>query len=408
MPRKIVGKRSSDLDGAVSVRGKAANGEGSVYFDASKGRWRATFRVDGEPHRRRVSGRSRAEVIARRAAAMAAAEAERRSTFSARTTVAQLGRWWLDTVAAGSVRPSSLAKYADRVARIDAELGDARVVELRGEQLAAWQAGLLERGLSAKTVADTRATLRQVLAQAVDHGLIATNPVERVRPPPKRTTSAARALSEAEVRRLVAAAAEDRLGAAVALLFVQGWRVGEVLGLAWDDVDLDAATATVRRAAVYVDGLGMQLGPTKTDGMLGVHHLAPGVVDALRRRRDDQRAEHERAAAVWEEVSFEGRPVPLVFTTLAGGLVTRQAVTRVITAAATSVGIDPAGIATHTGRRSVVTVLYAQEGVDLADVARHVGHASPATTATYVRDLGDRPAATARAAARRLDPASGE
>ena len=34
---------------------------------------------------------------------------------------------------------------------------------------------------------------------------------------------------------MVSAAADDPLGAAVALLFVQGWRVSEVLGLAWDD-----------------------------------------------------------------------------------------------------------------------------------------------------------------------------
>jgi len=43
----------------------------------------------------------------------------------------------------------------------------------------------------------------------------------------------------------------DRLGAAVAVLFVQGWRVSEVLGLGWEDLDLDAGVALVRRAAVY-------------------------------------------------------------------------------------------------------------------------------------------------------------
>ena len=76
-------------------------------------------------------------------------------------------------------------------------------------------------------------------------------------------------------RALVAAAVDDRLGAAVALLFVQGWRVSEVLGLAWGDVDLDAGLAMVRRACVYADGHGMMLGPPKTAGAEGQHLLAP-------------------------------------------------------------------------------------------------------------------------------------
>ena len=95
-------------------------------------------------------------------------------------------------------------------------------------------------------VANARAILRQVLARGVELGVLGTNPVARVKPPrPQRTD--APALTPAEARRLIAAAAPDRLGAAVALLFVQGWRVSEVLGLAWTDLDLEAGTATIRR-----------------------------------------------------------------------------------------------------------------------------------------------------------------
>jgi hypothetical protein len=34
------------------------------------------------------------------------------------------------------------------------------------------------------------------------------------------------------------------------------------LGLGWEDLDIDAGVAIVRSAAVYVDGVGMVLGPT--------------------------------------------------------------------------------------------------------------------------------------------------
>jgi hypothetical protein len=53
-----------------------------------------------------------------------------------------------------------------------------------------------------------------------------------------------------------------------------------------------------------------------------------------------------------------------------------------------------------------VTVLYAEAGLDLSDIARYVGHAGEATTAGYVKLLGERPRATAAMAAAMLDPRS--
>jgi integrase len=277
MARPPKGKRVKAVDGAFTVSGKAANGEGSLYREAD-GTWRATYRVPGESRPRRVRGRTREEALRRRAEALTRAlESRPRSpattSLSSSTTIAELAAWWLVTVAGLRVRPSSLGKYVDRVERITAWLGDVRIAGLRPEQVATWQAQLLGP-LSASTVADTRATFRSIVDEAVNLGLLSTNAVDRVRPPAVRAKPR-RALSAAETRSLVAAAGDDRLGAAVALLFVQGWRVSEVLGLAWSDLDLEVSEATVSRASVYADGVGMMLGPPKTEGAKGRHHLTP-------------------------------------------------------------------------------------------------------------------------------------
>ena len=95
-----------------------------------------------------------------------------------------------------------------------------------------------------------------------------------------------------------------------------------------------------------------------------------------------------------------------VFTDERGGLVNRQVAAKAVTRAATRAGLDPKGIATHTGRRPAVTVLYAEARLDLSDIARYVGHKGEATTAGYVRSLGKRPKATAAMAAPMLDPAA--
>jgi integrase len=399
------GKRVSTGDGSFTVSGKAANGEGSRYRERD-GWWRATYLVPGESRGRRVRGRTREEALRRRGEALTRAIAEGPRTpattmMSASTTLTELATWWLRNVAGTRVRRSSLGKYEDRVERIVAYLGDVRIGQLRAEQVATLQTELLKT-LSPSTVADTRVTLRAILQEAVVLELIGTNPVDRERPPTVRAASR-RALTSDEGRALVGAAAEDRLGAAVALLFVQGWRVSEVLGLAWSDVDLDGAVATVSRASVYADGTGMMLGPPKTEGAKGRHHLSPVVVELLRRRRQAQVEERLRAGA-WPQHQYEGRTVDLVFTTTTGGLLLRQAVTKAVRAAAVKARIDPEGLGTHAGRSTAITVLYTEEGLDLADVARHVGHASPSTTAGYVRHLGRRPLATAEAASRLLDP----
>ena len=136
------------------------------------------------------------------------------------------------------------------------------------------------------------------------------------------------------------------------------------------------ASATVSRASVYADGVGMMLGPPKTEGAKGRHLLTPVVVELLRRRRRAQDEERQRAGEAWQQITYEGRPIDLVFTTTTGGLVLRQAVTKAVAAAATAAGVDPTGLGTHAGRSTAITVLYAEEGLDLADIARHVGHAA--------------------------------
>jgi integrase len=407
MPRKPTGKRSTTSTGAITVHGKAGNGEGSVYFTGD-GRWRATYRAPGEMRARSVSAATREKVLAKRAQKLEelANAPANPLAMSRRTTIGELADWWLHNVQRHQVRASTWSKAEDRVRRIVEALGTVEVGKLQVEHVVTWQSQLSQE-LAPKTVGHHRQTLAQVMDQAVELGLTAANPVRRVKAP-RVPPTATRALTVNEARALVAASTGDRYGAVVALLFFQGWRVSEALGLAWSDLDLDAGTAVVRRACVYVDHQGAALGPTKTAGAMGDHQLVPTVVDLLRRRRKIQATERLASPEPWPTHTYQGRPVDLVFTTPTGGLPLRQAITKAINTAAERADIDATKLGTHSGRRSVVTALYAEAGESIEEIARFVGHASPVTTAGYVRDLGTRPAAFAERAARLLDPAAAE
>ncbi|MGH9192115.1 MAG: tyrosine-type recombinase/integrase [Acidimicrobiales bacterium] len=393
MASRRKGKRVTTTEG-VRVFGKNANREGSVYRQAD-GRWCATWWAPGEKRPRKATGKTQQEAIERRTRRREEAGLD----LGALRTVGSLAEWWLHNVHKQAVRASSWAKSEDRVRRIQATLGELPVTELDYRVVTEWQAAL-GRTLAPWTVRHHRQTLAQIVDEAVKMGALVGNPVRAVRPV-RIADSAGVALEPDQTRALLAAVGEHRLAAAVAMLFLQGWRVSEVLGLAWEDLDLDAGTARVRRASVYIDGRGQQLGPPKTDGARGEHWLMPTVMTLLARHRYTQAAERA-AAPYWETRKYEGEEINLVFTTPTGGLVLRQTIGKLVKQAARTAGIA-ADLGTHAGRRTVVTTLFVDGQEALEDIAHFVGHARPSTTDGYVKRLGRRPHAVAQRAAAVLD-----
>jgi integrase len=193
----------------------------------------------------------------------------------------------------------------------------------------------------------------------------------------------------------------------VVILFLQGWRVSEVLGLAWDDIDLETGNVQLQRIAIYRKGVGRMLKPrAKTDATHGEYWLTPTCLELLKARHRAQ-ANERIAATRWEVVECDGRPVDLVFTNLTGGLVQRFRVQKAVERAAKAAGIDPGGLATHGGRRTVVTVMWDEGDEQIDDIAGFVGHADAKTTAGYVKRRRKRPQNVAKRAAKVLDPAAG-
>jgi integrase len=390
------------------VVGRAPNGDPEPYFDRSRGVWVAPWRKpDGKVGR--PTGKTRVAAVASRDRHLAAAEEDARcgplaQGFSSTTTVGELGAWWLENVARHRVRVTTLATYQKQWRLVAAELGAVPVRRLRAEQVAAFVSDLVDRG-SASRATNVRTLLVQVMDEAVSLGLAGVNVAKKVRRPrvPKVTRAT---LAPVDVVKLLDAC-DERFAAAVALCYVQGWRVSEALGLAWQDIDLDSGTVHLRRGSTYADGIGMVLGPPKTKRTAGRQLLGPTVVRLLARRHELQLHDRDRMGDAWPSVSFEGEHLDLVFTTPDGRPMLRQHVDRAIRAAATRAGFDPSQLATHTGRRSVVTNLYASGTFDLADVARFVGHSDVATTRGYVQHEGERPSMVSRKAFELLDPDQG-
>src|SRR5262249_29057485 len=118
--------------------------------------------------------------------------------------------------------------------------------------------------------------LAGTFAHALRRGIITRNPMAGLAPserPQRRNKRAVARLDAATLTRLVAAATTKRWRVAFGLAAYAGLRLGEIRGLRWQDVDLDAGTVTVRRS-LLTDGTAK---PPKTKAGERVVPILPAL-----------------------------------------------------------------------------------------------------------------------------------
>lgn len=177
-----------------------------------------------------------------------------------RTTLAEWVREsWLP-MAATRIKPTTLHSYERNLEiHVLPVLGAKQLQQLTPTMLNTLYASLASertdrRGLSAKTISYIHTIVHKALADAVDADLVVRNVADRAKPPrPNRQASAGiQSWDAEELRAFLAHVEGSRLEAVWRLAAMTGMRRREVLGLRWQDVDLDAGRLSVRQALVAV------------------------------------------------------------------------------------------------------------------------------------------------------------
>jgi integrase len=106
-------------------------------------------------------------------------------------------------------------------------------------------------------------------------------------------------LSAAEARTLLDIVRGDRLEALWVVELAAGMRRGEITGLGWPAVELEAGTVRVNRTLSYRPGDAYELGAPKTKRSLRTIRLPAIAVEALHVHRQRQREERLAAGANW-------------------------------------------------------------------------------------------------------------
>lgn len=211
-----------------------------------------------------------------------------------KTTLATYLREWLESVRA-TLRPSTWDSYQTNIlSHILPALGTATLQSLTPVRLNAFYADLLESGrvdgrggLSPKTVRHCHQVLRKAYGDAVRWNRIARNPCDLAQPPRSGGHAEMRTWPAATLRAFLEGVAGDRLCAAWHIAAAAGMRRGEVLGLRWQDVDVDASRLAVRQTLTSIR-YRLSFGAPKTAKGRRLISLDDRTVAELKRHRKAQ------------------------------------------------------------------------------------------------------------------------
>ncbi len=280
---------------------------GSVY--KRSGSW--AFRVDGGFHpetgkRRQILRQGFATKKQAEAALGEVLQAAAKNTVVAKSSM-RLGEY-LEEWLAGQrtqLRETTLRSYEIAIRRIAKRIGRVKLQALTPLQIEKFYADALAEGgkggdrLAPKTVRNTHVVLRKALADAERLGLVPRNAAAAARAPTARRPEF-ETWSSDELKEFFASIRDDRLSGAFVLLATTGMRRGEVLGLRWRDLDLDAAQLAVVQTLTTVEWQPIVTQP-KTQRSRRTIYIDTHTIGALKDHRRRQREEQLAAGSAWDK-----------------------------------------------------------------------------------------------------------
>jgi integrase len=294
--------------------GKRGNGEGGISR-RKDGLYMARYTVHTATgaKRKAVYGKTRKEAAEKLTKALAdwdmglVLEGENR-------TLAAFLDGWLDGTVKGSVKATTYESY-ERLIRchIKPELGRYKLKTLAPDHVQALYQRKLDAGLAPGTVRQIHSVLSRALDQAVKWGTVPRN-VCKATTPPKPVSEEIRPLDAEQARQLLRTAGGERFEALYVLAVTAGLRIGELLALRWQDVDLDASRPTLRVRRTKSTAKSGPVFTTPKNGKGRSITLTRHAVEALKPHRAAQNAERLKAGSLWQDYGLifcthGGRPL---------------------------------------------------------------------------------------------------
>jgi integrase len=305
-----------------------------------------------------------------------------RAFDAGKQTVEEYLARWLSSSVQDTVRQRTYERYESIVrVHLAPAIGKVKLKALTPDHVRGLYRSKLDEGLAPRSVLHIHRTLSKALKQAVMDGLIPRNAAAPVKPPRPRREEI-RPLNREQVWALFEAARDDRLEALYVVAVTAGLRRGELQGLKWEDLDLEAGTLQVRRTLSEPRGGYIFEAPKSGKGRN--IRLTQRATTALTKHRKRQLEERMRLGILWQAHD-------LVFPSGAGTPLSGGNLNRAFKALLKRAGLSSM-IRFHDLRHTCATLLLRQ-GVNPKFVQELLGHGDVSLTLNVyshiLPDMGD-------------------
>jgi integrase len=344
-------------------RPRRGRGEGSIY-QRKDGRYTASMPIEGQGRKRKYFyGKTRAEVREKLHTAQLEQKQGKLATGPKQTVKDYLNHW-LEDVHKGKLKVSTYALYRRHLDNhLIPGLGHIQLQKLTAEQVQTFYAEKQKEGLKSSTVRAFHVILGAALKDAVRRKRLTVN-VCTIVTPPRLTTHEMQPLSKEQARRLLEAAKQSRLLCLLTLALATGMRLGELLALRWEEIDLGKGVLQVRHTVAYIYKHGLTESEPKSASSRRSITLPRFVIEELEQHRVHQTQAREKAASAWEEQG-------LVFPNIYGRHFHRSSLQTLFKKVLGKAGLPD--IRFHDLRHSAATILLSM-GVPAKVVQEILGH----------------------------------
>lgn len=264
------------------------------------------------------------------------------------------------------IKPTDIMKFYDLLEK------DTQLVRKKGNN-----GSKTKKPLSGKTILEHHRLLRAMLHKAVYWQLIVANPAERVQPPKARKPKR-RSYDDEQTKILLEnlellSSEDTKYKVAIILTVFTGVRLGELMGLEWQDVDFKNGIISINRSSQYLSDMGVFTKVPKTESSIREIAIPEFIISLLEEYKLWYEEQKSIVGDFWHDsdrlfVQVDGKPI------------TPSTISKWFEKFIKKIGLPV--ITFHGLRHTNATLLIAQQ-VDVATVSARLGHAQISTTLDF-------------------------
>lgn len=264
------------------------------------------------------------------------------------------------------IRPTDIMKFYDLLEK------DTQLVRKKGNN-----GTKTKKPLSGKTILEHHRLLRAMLHRAVYWQLIVSNPAERVQAPrakkPKR-----RSYDDEQTKILLEnleqlSIEDTKYKVAIILTVFTGVRLGELMGLEWQDIDFKNGIISINRSSQYLSDMGVFTKVPKTESSIREIAIPEFIISLL----EEYKLWYEEQKSIYNELWNDSNRL---FVQADGKPMHPSTISKWFVKYVGQIGLPVINF--HGLRHTNASLLVAQN-IDIAIISARLGHAQISTTLNF-------------------------